>query len=88
MTRMTDELTPSLHTSAPHQREDVCPPTYDLAYSRPAYTAGLYGNWVSNPEPFGPETKASTLGHRCPDRDVGTNVCLSNVLCPKKKPKV
>ncbi|GBL72195.1 hypothetical protein AVEN_115176-1 [Araneus ventricosus] len=35
MTRTTPVLAPTLLTSAPHQREDVWPPTYDLACNRP-----------------------------------------------------
>ncbi|GBL87125.1 hypothetical protein AVEN_218808-1 [Araneus ventricosus] len=35
MTRTTPELAPPLQTSAPHQREDVWPTTYDLACNRP-----------------------------------------------------
>ncbi|GBN71871.1 hypothetical protein AVEN_99045-1 [Araneus ventricosus] len=36
MTRTTPGLSPlPLHTSAPHQRDDVWPPTYDLACNRP-----------------------------------------------------
>ncbi|GBL74194.1 hypothetical protein AVEN_231071-1 [Araneus ventricosus] len=34
MTRTTPERSPTLQTSAPHQRDDVWFPTYDLAYSR------------------------------------------------------
>ncbi|GBM46881.1 hypothetical protein AVEN_10724-1 [Araneus ventricosus] len=34
MTRTTPELAPSLQTSVPHQRKDVCPPTYDLTCNR------------------------------------------------------
>ncbi|GBM52588.1 hypothetical protein AVEN_84078-1 [Araneus ventricosus] len=35
MTRTTPELLPPLQTFAPHQREYVWPPTYDLACNRP-----------------------------------------------------
>ncbi|GBM80870.1 hypothetical protein AVEN_89755-1 [Araneus ventricosus] len=35
MTRTPPELAPPLQTSAPHQREDVSPPTYNLACNRP-----------------------------------------------------
>ncbi|GBL83045.1 hypothetical protein AVEN_165278-1 [Araneus ventricosus] len=35
MTRTTPELAPLVQTSAPHQREDVCLPTYDLTCNRP-----------------------------------------------------
>ncbi|GBM13592.1 hypothetical protein AVEN_124001-1 [Araneus ventricosus] len=34
MTRTTPELAPPLQTSAPNQREDAWPPTYDLAYNK------------------------------------------------------
>ncbi|GBL97102.1 hypothetical protein AVEN_254138-1 [Araneus ventricosus] len=35
MTRTPPGLAPPLQTSAPHQREDVWPPTYDLTCNRP-----------------------------------------------------
>ncbi|GBM03422.1 hypothetical protein AVEN_265462-1 [Araneus ventricosus] len=35
MTRSTPEQAPPLHTSAPHQLEDVWPSTYDLACNGP-----------------------------------------------------
>ncbi|GBN13719.1 hypothetical protein AVEN_126562-1 [Araneus ventricosus] len=35
MMRATSELAPPLQASAPHQREDVWPPTYDLTSNRP-----------------------------------------------------
>ncbi|GBM19017.1 hypothetical protein AVEN_172488-1 [Araneus ventricosus] len=40
MTRTTPHL---LQTSAPHQREDVWPPAYDLARSRPNTRRRIFG---------------------------------------------
>ncbi|GBN28553.1 hypothetical protein AVEN_222920-1 [Araneus ventricosus] len=34
LTRTTPELPPPLEASTSHQREEVCPPTYDLACNR------------------------------------------------------
>ncbi|GBM77052.1 hypothetical protein AVEN_79063-1 [Araneus ventricosus] len=55
--QMRPELAPpSLKTSAPHQREDVWPPTYDLAFNDPTNTANPQWNQVSNLESSGPES--------------------------------
>ncbi|GBM34840.1 hypothetical protein AVEN_208042-1 [Araneus ventricosus] len=72
MTRTTPELAPALQTSAPHQREDVCPSTQDLACNRPP-TTDLQWNRVSNLEPSGPEVETLPLGHRGLQKHVGTN---------------
>ncbi|GBL92162.1 hypothetical protein AVEN_91508-1 [Araneus ventricosus] len=63
MTRTTIGLTPPRQTCAPHQWEDVCPPTYDLACNRYTYTADLQWNRVSNLEPLGTEAETLPLGH-------------------------
>ncbi|GBM64818.1 hypothetical protein AVEN_178550-1 [Araneus ventricosus] len=61
MTRTQPELAPApLRTSAPHLREDVCLPTYDLPCNGPAYAADLQWNRVSSLEPSSPEGE----GHR------------------------
>ncbi|GBM42142.1 hypothetical protein AVEN_99061-1 [Araneus ventricosus] len=52
MTTTTPELASPLRASAPHQRECMLVPT-DLAYIRPAYTAVLRWNRVSNLQPSG-----------------------------------
>ncbi|GBO28147.1 hypothetical protein AVEN_61808-1, partial [Araneus ventricosus] len=64
MTRTTSGLATPLQTSAPHQREDACTPTYDLKCIMPKYTADLQWNRVSNMEPSGPEAEILPLGHR------------------------
>ncbi|GBL67765.1 hypothetical protein AVEN_69387-1 [Araneus ventricosus] len=60
MTRPTPELAPPLQASAPHQREDFWPPTFDLTRSRPTYTADLQWNLVSNLESSGPRFRDLT----------------------------
>ncbi|GBL76874.1 hypothetical protein AVEN_12560-1 [Araneus ventricosus] len=67
MTRTAPEQAPlPLQISAPHQRENVWPPTYDLTCNRLTYTADHQWNWVSNREPFIPEAEALPLGQRGP----------------------
>ncbi|GBL92473.1 hypothetical protein AVEN_174744-1 [Araneus ventricosus] len=48
MTRTIPELAPPVHISAPHQREDVWPPTSDLTYDRPTYMADFQWNRISS----------------------------------------
>ncbi|GBO09547.1 hypothetical protein AVEN_209446-1 [Araneus ventricosus] len=47
----TPELAPPLQTSAPHRREDLWSPTYDLTCNRSQYTTDRQWNRVSNLEP-------------------------------------
>ncbi|GBM34581.1 hypothetical protein AVEN_171629-1 [Araneus ventricosus] len=42
------QLVPHLQGSAPHERDDVLAPAYDLACNGPAYTADLQWHLVSN----------------------------------------
>ncbi|GBM80172.1 hypothetical protein AVEN_164848-1 [Araneus ventricosus] len=49
---------------APHQQENVWPPTYELAWGRSAYTMDLQWNRVSSPESCGPKAESLPLGHR------------------------
>ncbi|GBM32447.1 hypothetical protein AVEN_136026-1 [Araneus ventricosus] len=64
MTRATTELAPLLQSSGSHQREGVWPSTYDLRYSKPAYTNYLQWNRVSDMEPSDPKAEILPLGHR------------------------
>ncbi|GBN39766.1 Transposable element Tcb2 transposase [Araneus ventricosus] len=59
MTRTTLELTAPLQTSTPHQREDIWPPTYDLACS----TTDKW-NRAPNLGSFGPKVETLPLCHR------------------------
>ncbi|GBN45971.1 hypothetical protein AVEN_180312-1 [Araneus ventricosus] len=56
-TRTTPDSATPLQTSAPHQREDVCPPIYYLMCNRQIYTADLPWNRVSNLEPPAPKPR-------------------------------
>ncbi|GBM02207.1 hypothetical protein AVEN_190617-1 [Araneus ventricosus] len=58
MTRTTPQLTPPLQTSAPQQREDVCP------VSMAQYTTDIRWNLVPNPEPSAPKAETLPLGYR------------------------
>ncbi|GBO02250.1 hypothetical protein AVEN_89404-1 [Araneus ventricosus] len=78
MTTATFELAPPLQTSAPHQREDVWSPTYDLTCNKPKHMADLQWNRVSNMEPSGPEAETLPLGHRGPN--VTSNACGDGTL--------
>ncbi|GBN54478.1 hypothetical protein AVEN_209908-1 [Araneus ventricosus] len=62
MTRTTPELAPPLQTSAPHQREDVWPHTYDLTCNKPTTRQIFSGIRVSNLEPSGFEAVSFALG--------------------------
>ncbi|GBM78946.1 hypothetical protein AVEN_40510-1 [Araneus ventricosus] len=62
MTRTTPDLVPSLQSSVPHQREDVSPPTYDLACKQAQYTTDLRWNQVWNLKPSGPKAQTLPLG--------------------------
>ncbi|GBM36268.1 hypothetical protein AVEN_160958-1, partial [Araneus ventricosus] len=54
MTRTTPELVHPLYISAPHQREDVQPPTYDLACNWPMIFSGIgFRTW----NPLAPKPK-------------------------------
>ncbi|GBM67370.1 hypothetical protein AVEN_221439-1, partial [Araneus ventricosus] len=53
----------SLKAFAPHQREDVPPPTYDLTCNR----LNTGRNRVSYLEPSDPESQTLPLGHRSLD---------------------
>ncbi|GBN14527.1 hypothetical protein AVEN_138424-1 [Araneus ventricosus] len=74
MTTTTPELTPSLQTLVPHQREDVGGTTHDLTYNRPTYTADLQWNPVSNLQPSGSKVENLPLDNRDPpyvnERDI------------------
>ncbi|GBN72374.1 hypothetical protein AVEN_108531-1 [Araneus ventricosus] len=61
MTRTTSELAPLLQTSEPHQQVDVWLPEYDLICNKPAYTADLQWNRVSNLELSGPKAEILPL---------------------------
>ncbi|GBN01498.1 hypothetical protein AVEN_20697-1 [Araneus ventricosus] len=56
MKRTTPELAPPLQTSAPHQREDVWPPTYDL-------TCPIRDRSSVEFQLSDPEVKTLPLGH-------------------------
>ncbi|GBM13690.1 hypothetical protein AVEN_148208-1 [Araneus ventricosus] len=56
--RTKHEPTPLIQASSPQQREDVWPPTYDLTCTRPACTADLQLNRVSNLKLSGPESRS------------------------------
>ncbi|GBN33999.1 hypothetical protein AVEN_143996-1, partial [Araneus ventricosus] len=63
MTRTTPEPAPPLQTSAPHQREDVSPPTYDLTCNRPntqcIYSGIGFRAWT----PSDPKADSLSIGH-------------------------
>ncbi|GBM04986.1 hypothetical protein AVEN_60193-1 [Araneus ventricosus] len=68
MTRTTPELALPLQATAPHQRQDVWPPTYDLASNKPTYTVDLRWNRVSSLEPSGFKAQTLPQGHRGPTK--------------------
>ncbi|GBL76382.1 hypothetical protein AVEN_53163-1 [Araneus ventricosus] len=53
-----------LHTSSPHQGEDIWSPPYDLKCNSPIYTTYLQWHRVSHLEPSGQEAEILPLGHR------------------------
>ncbi|GBL77476.1 hypothetical protein AVEN_41861-1 [Araneus ventricosus] len=65
MPRKIPELAP-LEIFAPHQRENVCPTTYDSMLNRATYTADLQWNRVSSLEPSSFEAETLPLGHSGP----------------------
>ncbi|GBM57820.1 hypothetical protein AVEN_22073-1 [Araneus ventricosus] len=64
MTRTTPELASSPQTSAPHQRDYVWLPTYDLTCNRAPCTVDLQWNRVSSLEPLDNVAETLPLGHR------------------------
>ncbi|GBN00455.1 hypothetical protein AVEN_203538-1 [Araneus ventricosus] len=64
MTRTTPELGLPLQTFAPHQHQDVWPPTYDLTRNRPTNTADLQWNRVPSLGPSVPGAETLPLSHR------------------------
>ncbi|GBM18325.1 hypothetical protein AVEN_127785-1 [Araneus ventricosus] len=72
MTRTPPEPAPASPNFLPHQREEMWPPTHDIACNGTQYTTGLQENRVSSLELSSPEAETLSLGRRDLERNMKT----------------